>query len=138
MRLFVFVAVLFATVTTGALAAERSRDRRSRSGRSGYRRAGGDKERMADMLRERHEQRKEKMAEMIEERKSKLADHSAGRKLLNDEEHERFSRQIVNFGRKLEQLNSMTDAEREDMIAHEVDMMDRMKERERDMFRRDL
>jgi len=93
---------------------------------------------MANMLRERHEQRKLKMEEMIQERKLKLADHKSGRKLLDDEEHERFNRQIVNFGRKLEQLNSMSEAEREEMIAHEVDMMDRMKERERDLFRRDL
>uniref|UniRef100_A0A7S4JK91 Uncharacterized protein n=1 Tax=Odontella aurita TaxID=265563 RepID=A0A7S4JK91_9STRA len=136
MRVFMSI-VLLSIISTG-LAAERSGDRRSRGARSGHRRAGGDNERMADMLRERHEQRKEKMADMIEERKSKLADHKTGRKLLDDEEHARFSRQIVNFGRKLDQLNSMSDAEREEMIGHEVDMMDRMKDRERDMFRRDL
>uniref|UniRef100_A0A7S1ZMD2 Uncharacterized protein n=1 Tax=Trieres chinensis TaxID=1514140 RepID=A0A7S1ZMD2_TRICV len=94
--------------------------------------------RMTDMLRERHEQRKSKLAEMIEERKVKLADHKAGRSLLVDEEHERFSRQVVNFGRKLEQLNSMSEAEREEMISHEVDMMERMRERESEMFRSDL
>ena len=98
----------------------------------------GDKNGMIDRLRERHEERKSKLAEMVEERKVKLADHKAGRKLLQDEEHERFSRQVVNFGRKLDQLHSMSESELEEMISHEVEMMERMQDRETEMFRREL
>ena len=81
---------------------------------------------------ERMDSREQKIKEMIEERKQQLAEHESGRTLLDTEvnthrnqltstiylfqlylnfvmqNHARVKRQIVNFGRKLEQMQGMS------------------------------
>merc|ERR1719464_923335 len=80
------------------------------------------------MVMERMNAREEKIIEMIDERKKQLADHESGRSLLNNEDHERVKRQIVNFGRKLDQMQSMSAKDKHEMVQREVEMYDEMRQ----------
>ena len=56
--------------------------------------------------------------------------------LLSTEDHERVTSQVDNFRRKLDQILSMTDADREEMVEREVGMMERRRTRMREVGRR--
>jgi hypothetical protein len=48
----------------------------------------------------------EKIQEMIHERVAMLESHESGNRRLNDEEHARATRQVVNFQRKLDSMKA--------------------------------
>jgi hypothetical protein len=52
-----------------------------------------------------------KLETMIEERRSALTDHEAGTRRLNADEHEKFTRQVENFERKLQRMKEMNSDE---------------------------
>jgi hypothetical protein len=54
----------------------------------------------------------EHLERLLEERHRSLSDHESGRSLLNDEEHSRFQRQVINFDRKLKQMKESTHNDR--------------------------
>jgi hypothetical protein len=63
-----------------------------------------------DIIKANHNNRMAKLKEMIEDRRTMLEDHTAGRRLLNEEDHARTTKQYSNFQRKLEQMeNHNTD-----------------------------
>lgn len=86
-----------------------------------------DKEKLVKMMNDRHERRMTKMEDMLKERQVQLEDHNAGRRLLKDEDHERILRQVNNFGRKLEQMKSMDEEEKKEMIETEAASFHKMR-----------
>lgn len=78
------------------------------------------------MLSARHERRKEKLAELIEDRKGQVEAHQSGRKLLSTEDHHRVLKQIDNFSRKLETLQSVSQEHLNDIMGTEADALFRM------------
>lgn len=92
-------------------------------------RSGFDKEEMRGHIKERMLMRENKMKELIELRSKALEDHATGRRLLEDEEHQRFTRQVKNFKLKLERNAKLSSNELEEMVEHELVMMETMSER---------
>jgi hypothetical protein len=84
------------------------------------------KENVVEFISNRHGRRTEKIEEMLSHRRTLMADHRAGRNLLSGEEHERVSRQLINFERKLTQLKSMTEEEKAEMYDMEADSLYKM------------
>jgi hypothetical protein len=56
----------------------------------------------------------------LEERRQSLSEHESGRSLLNDEEHNRFQRQVINFERKLKQMKESTHNDRTKLKLEEM------------------
>lgn len=54
----------------------------------------------------------EHLERLLEERRQILSEHESGRSLLSDEEHSRFQRQVINFERKLKQMEESTHNDR--------------------------
>eukprot|EP00546_Thalassionema_frauenfeldii_P020746 CAMPEP_0178896298 /NCGR_PEP_ID=MMETSP0786-20121207/1086_1 /TAXON_ID=186022 /ORGANISM="Thalassionema frauenfeldii, Strain CCMP 1798" /LENGTH=112 /DNA_ID=CAMNT_0020566667 /DNA_START=94 /DNA_END=429 /DNA_ORIENTATION=+ len=81
---------------------------------------------IAERYNTRHEKRMEKLSELISERKQQLTDHESGHRRLSSEEHSRILRQKSNFQKKLEQLQSMTKEEIDEMVKNEVEAIHRM------------
>jgi len=77
-------------------------------------------------LNDRHDKRMDKLEEMLEDRKTQLEHHNTGRRRLSPEDHERVSRQAVNYERKLKQLRNLDPDERADMMQHEADAFFRL------------
>jgi len=65
------------------------------------------KENLVKYLNDRHDKRMDKLEEMLEDRKTQLEHHNTGRRRLSPEDHERVSRQAVNYERKLKQLRNL-------------------------------
>lgn len=57
-------------------------------------------------IKNHHRARMEKIQEMIHERVAMLESHESGNRRLNDEEHARATRQVVNFQRKLDSMKA--------------------------------
>lgn len=94
------------------------------------------REQMTDSIVDRNERRQQKLQRILEERERDLADHNSGRRFLSTEDHERVTSQVDNFRRKLDQILSMTDADREEMVEREIGMMERRRTRMREVGRR--
>jgi len=84
------------------------------------------KENVVQFVSKRHERRMEKLEEMLNHRRALMEDHQAGRKLLSGEEHERVTRQLGNFERKLHQLKSISEEEKADMYDTEAESFYKM------------
>jgi len=67
-----------------------------------------------DAIKANHDHRMVRLAEMIEERRQLVSDHESGRRLLESEEFDKASRQIVAFERKLEMMKKKTEDVRVD------------------------
>lgn len=85
-----------------------------------------DKSKLYSFLNDRHEKRTAKLSELLQERKEQLKAHEGGHRKLSQEDHERVTRQIKNFGRKLEQLQNLDHDERKDLLQHEAESMYRL------------
>eukprot|EP00541_Cyclophora_tenuis_P002056 CAMPEP_0116569002 /NCGR_PEP_ID=MMETSP0397-20121206/16033_1 /TAXON_ID=216820 /ORGANISM="Cyclophora tenuis, Strain ECT3854" /LENGTH=114 /DNA_ID=CAMNT_0004096481 /DNA_START=133 /DNA_END=474 /DNA_ORIENTATION=- len=69
------------------------------------------KENVVKFLNDRHERRMEKLEEMLQDRRLQLEHHNSGRRRLSSEDHERVSRQAVNYERKLTQMKNVDPKE---------------------------
>lgn len=58
---------------------------------------------------ENHERRRDHLAKLLQQTKDKVADHDAGRNLLEDEEYKKHARRIPLYERKLERLSKPLD-----------------------------
>jgi negative regulator of replication initiation len=81
------------------------------------------KEKVVQFISKRHERRAEKLEEMLVQRRQLMDDHNTGRSLLSGEDHERVTRQLYNFERKLNQLKSMSEEERAEMYDAEAESL---------------
>ena len=87
------------------------------------------REQMMTDLIERQALREQKLEELLSERKAQLDDHEAGRALLSGDDHDRVSRQVKAFGKKLESMKTMTQREMDEMLQREMEMMDQINAR---------
>mmetsp|Transcript_3568 Transcript_3568/g.6541 ORF Transcript_3568/g.6541 Transcript_3568/m.6541 type:complete len:89 (+) Transcript_3568:240-506(+) len=78
------------------------------------------------MLSNRHDRRMLKLGELLAARKKEIDDHNSGRRRLNSEDHARVLRQVTNFQRKLDEMNSKDKEEHQRFLEHEADAYDRM------------
>lgn len=85
-----------------------------------------DKSKLYSFVNDRHESRTNKLAELLKERREQMDHHESGHRKLSAEDHARVTRQITNFGRKLEQLKNMDEDDRKDMLQHEAESLYRM------------
>jgi hypothetical protein len=81
------------------------------------------KENVIEFIAKRHSRRTEKLEEMLVHRRTLMADHRAGRNLLSGEEHERVTRQLINFERKLNQLKNMPEEDKAEMYDAEAESL---------------
>lgn len=58
---------------------------------------------------ENHERRRDKLEELLQETREKVANHDAGRNLMEDEEYKTFAKRIGLYERKLEKMKSPLD-----------------------------
>eukprot|EP00544_Gedaniella_sp_CCMP2646_P010091 CAMPEP_0202505388 /NCGR_PEP_ID=MMETSP1361-20130828/47153_1 /ASSEMBLY_ACC=CAM_ASM_000849 /TAXON_ID=210615 /ORGANISM="Staurosira complex sp., Strain CCMP2646" /LENGTH=129 /DNA_ID=CAMNT_0049139121 /DNA_START=133 /DNA_END=522 /DNA_ORIENTATION=- len=85
-----------------------------------------DRENLIKMLSNRHDRRMLKLGELLSARKKEIDDHNSGRRRLNSEDHARVLRQVTNFQRKLDEMNSKDKEEHQRFLEHEADAYDRM------------
>jgi len=62
-----------------------------------------------DKVRAHEEHRMNKMKEILETRRTHLQEHAEGTRVLTDEEHAKYTRQVNNFQRKLDERSVMSD-----------------------------
>uniref|UniRef100_A0A7S2HUZ0 Uncharacterized protein n=1 Tax=Helicotheca tamesis TaxID=374047 RepID=A0A7S2HUZ0_9STRA len=80
-----------------------------------------DREEARKFILDRKERHKEKTRNLLEQRKTQLAEHHAGRKLLSNDDHEKFTRQVKNFERKLNQPEPARSEENQILLEKEID-----------------
>mmetsp|Transcript_68200 Transcript_68200/g.102853 ORF Transcript_68200/g.102853 Transcript_68200/m.102853 type:complete len:116 (-) Transcript_68200:181-528(-) len=64
-----------------------------------------------DMIKDHHNKRMAKLEEMIIDRENKVERHEKGIRRLSSEDFDKFSRQVRNFKRKLEQMKGRNEDE---------------------------
>lgn len=77
---------------------------------------------------ERHERRIQKLEGMLEDRKASLEAHQSGRKLMEDADLERVTRQVTNFAKKIDQMKNMDETQRRELAKHQEEVYRSMKE----------
>jgi hypothetical protein len=58
---------------------------------------------------ENYQKRRDKLTELLQETKEKIADHDAGRTLLEDDEYATMKKRVGLFAQKLERMNEPLD-----------------------------
>eukprot|EP00548_Thalassiothrix_antarctica_P001631 CAMPEP_0194132960 /NCGR_PEP_ID=MMETSP0152-20130528/3298_1 /TAXON_ID=1049557 /ORGANISM="Thalassiothrix antarctica, Strain L6-D1" /LENGTH=127 /DNA_ID=CAMNT_0038828167 /DNA_START=60 /DNA_END=443 /DNA_ORIENTATION=+ len=79
------------------------------------------------------EKRREQLSKMLKETQEQLADHDAGRKLIEDEEHKRLSKRVGILEKKLERMVDIDENEIDRMHRRDERRYSRRRERSREL-----
>eukprot|EP00536_Pseudo-nitzschia_multiseries_P007589 jgi/Psemu1/18305/gm1.18305_g len=77
-----------------------------------------------------YERRRDHLRKLVEKHKEDVADHESGRRLLEDEEYEKFTKRIRLFQKKLDSMEGPMDEREIDRMVERAKMRDEHRHRE--------